>query len=87
MCKVAYQYAALLMQKSDRNTPHPNKEILRSEWEEVYGHPLSDDEFQEIQDNLYSFFSLIESWRERRDTRNRESGDLNHDADPGGSPE
>jgi len=85
--KVAHQYATLLMSRTDENPQAQNPETLHAEWEAAYGHPLTDGEFQEIQDNLYSFFSLLESWRKRRDTRDRESGDINHDADPGGSRE
>ena len=36
--------------------------ILRSEWEAVYGHPLTEDEFQELEDNLAAFFGLLYEW-------------------------
>ena len=43
---------------------HEETEIedLRSEWEALYGHPLTDDEYLEIEDNLAAFFGLLYEW-------------------------
>ena len=35
---------------------------LRSRWEEVAGHPLSDSDYEEIRDNLSAFFKLLAKW-------------------------
>ena len=42
--------------------PDEDDRSLHSEWEELLGHPLTDDEFEEIQDNLAAFFGLLHEW-------------------------
>jgi hypothetical protein len=50
------------MQRTDENTLDQNPESLRAEWEAVYGHPLTESEFQEVVDNVSAFFRLLHEW-------------------------
>jgi len=37
------------------------KEALQ-EWERLYGKPVSEEEYREICNNLYGFFTLLDKW-------------------------
>ena len=51
------QVAHVLTQES-KNLKHE----IQTEWQEALGHPLTQDEFQEVLDDLSAFFRLLWTW-------------------------